>query len=141
MPPSLWLETAARRMMGPTMTRLPKNAYRWALYHLITQGDTDLFPIPFEIRALRYNWQPTVIEELAKLELSTHQWNAGRRFVVPKEEFTFRSATQLDPLDSLILAAIIRKYGQSIEDVRIPTSEGRVFSYRFDPQPDGRFYG
>lgn len=123
------------------MIRLPKNAYEWALKHLTIEGDTDLFPIPFEIRAMKYNWQTAVIEELAKLDLTSHEWNAGRRFVVPKEEFTFRSATQLDPLDSLILAAILRKHGQSIEDARIPVSHGRVFSYRFDPQTDGRFYG
>jgi hypothetical protein len=53
----------------------------------------------------------------------------------------FRIATQLDPLDSLVLAAIIKKFGMKIEQRRLPYNDNHVFSYRFFPQPNGRFYG
>ncbi|NQT24137.1 reverse transcriptase, partial [candidate division KSB1 bacterium] len=122
------------------MIRLPKSTYNWALKHLLKEGDTDLFPIPFEINAIKYNWD-TILPLLAKLDLTNYIWDGGRRFVVPKEKTTFRSATQLHPLDSLILAALIKQHGNKIEKARIPKEDNCVFSYRFDPQPDGRFYG
>ena len=122
------------------MLKLSKVSYDWALKHLRTEGDTDFFPPPFEIEAIRYNWN-AIINQLAALDLSTYEWSPGRRFTVPKGQQTFRNATQLDPLDSLILAAIIKKYGAKLEAARISLSQGRVFSYRFDPQPDGRLYG
>ena len=122
------------------MLKLPKTSYQWALKHLVTEGDSDLFPAPFEIKAIKFNWK-TLVGQLSNLDLSDHSWSGGRRFVVPKEKLAFRNATQLEPLDSLILTAIIKKYGNLIEKARIPVSENRVFSYRFDPTPDGRFYG
>jgi len=122
------------------MVKLPKAAYNWALKHLVTEGDTDLFPPPFEIEAIRFNWK-TVLASLATLDLSNYAWRGYRRFLIPKAELSFRTATQLDPMDSLILAAIMKKYGKKIEEARIPVEKKRVFSNRFAPQPDGRFYG
>jgi hypothetical protein len=121
------------------MITLPKAAYVWALKHLTREGDTDLFPAPFEIEAIKYNWAP-LLEKLIDLDLSTYEWKGGRRFVVPKGKLAFRNATQLDPLDSLILGAIVRKYGNKVEAARISTKERRAFSYRFNPHPTGRFY-
>src|SRR5207237_7439005 len=40
-----------------------------------------------------------------------------------------------------MLTAIIKNYRSKIEAARHPIKEKRVFSYRFDPQPDGRLYG
>lgn len=57
---------------------------------------------------------------------------AARRFIVPKDDFSYRQATQLDPQDSIILSAIIYQYGQGIEDRRLTSDQ--VFSYRFKPE-------
>jgi hypothetical protein len=35
--------------------KLPKNSYHWAMKHLFIQGDSDLFPRPFEINAIKFN--------------------------------------------------------------------------------------
>jgi hypothetical protein len=59
---------------------------------------------------------------------------------VPKSEFAFRSVCQLDPLDSLLFAGIIKEIGAKIERKRLLDSENAVFSYRFDPDPSGRLY-
>lgn len=120
--------------------KLPRAAYKWALKHLMAEGDTDLFPRAFEIDAIRFGWAD-VLGKLADLDLTQYAWRGYRRFVVPKAKQAFRAATQLAPMDSLILAALVKKYGGKIEQSRVPAAEGRVFSYRFDPQPDGRFYG
>jgi hypothetical protein len=121
------------------MLKLPTATYDWALLHLIREGDTDLFPSPFEIRALRAQW--SVVEpQLANLDLTNYAWRGGRRFLVPKKMLAFRVATQLDPLDSLVIAAVIREFGPPLEARRLPVAEGRVFSYRLAPAPDGRLY-
>lgn len=120
--------------------KLPKSAYDWALKHLGSEGDTDLFPTPFEIGAIKQNWRK-VREELARIDIENYGWKGSQRFVVPKDILAFRIATQLDPIDSLILAVIIKKYGSKIENRRIPYDNQYVFSYRFSPTDDGRFYG
>ena len=61
--------------------------------------------------------------------------------MIPKEALAFRNATQLDPFDSRVLAALVYEFGSAIESHRIPAGEGIVFSCRFDPRIDGRLYG
>jgi hypothetical protein len=110
------------------------------LKHLLLEGDTDLLPPLPEVDALKFSW--TAIRPLfANLDIEQYRWKGERRFVIPKESLALRSATQLDPIDSLVFAAIIRKWGSHIERIRIPVNEQRVFSHRFSPTPDGRFYG
>jgi hypothetical protein len=58
--------------------------------------------------------------------------------MVPKSDFAFRSVCQLDPIDSILFAAIIREIGKKIEAKR--ASNNVAFSYRFDPANDGRLY-
>jgi hypothetical protein len=122
------------------MIKLPKSAYIYALKHLMKEGDTDLFPTAFEIQALKYNW-PTIIDQLNNLDLSSYEWSGGRRFVIPTGRLSFRNATQLEPLDSLVITALIKTFGKKIEGSRVPIKERQVFSYRFEPKADGSLYG
>jgi hypothetical protein len=120
--------------------RLPSRSYRWSLKHLEREGDTDLFPRPFEIDALRFSHRE-VLEQLASLDIREFSWTAGRRFVIPKGVLAFRTATQLDIIDTLLQTALLFTFGAKIEAHRVSPSDQRVFSYRFAPQPDGLFYG
>ena len=61
-----------------------------------------------------------------------------RRFIVPKDDVSYRQATQLDPQDTIILSAIVFEYGNHIEAHR--RSEKEVFSYRFLPTTQGGLY-
>ena len=36
---------------------------------------------------------------------------AHRRFIVPKDEISYKQATQLDPQDSILLCAIVHQFG------------------------------
>jgi hypothetical protein len=56
--------------------KLPKSAYNWALKHLINEGDTDLFPAPFEIDAIKQNWSK-VLEDLARIDVENYHWHSG----------------------------------------------------------------
>lgn len=111
----------------------------WALKHVRQEGDTDLFPQPFEFDVVKKFW-PTVLADLKKVEINKHNWQGARHLMVPKSEFAFRSVCQLDPLDSLLFAGIIKEIGAKIERKRLLDSENAVFSYRFDPDPSGRLY-
>jgi len=120
--------------------KLRGESYSWAIDHLIAEGDTDLLPTLFEFEAIKFNWN-NILNVLEDLDLNNYRWSPGRRFLVPKDQLSFRIATQLTPLDNLLLSAIVKEYGHLLEQHRIPVSEKRVFSYRFDPAGASRFYG
>lgn len=51
-------------------------------------------------------------------------------YSVPKPNGKFRIVQQLDPIDLLVLTALIYEIAEKIEEARIPIVEGKVFSYR-----------
>lgn len=119
--------------------KLDEQSIRWSLKHLIKYGDTDLFPKPIEFDSL-YEIENDTVNKLKDIDLGNYQYGASRRFIVPKDELSYRTATQLDPLDNIVLTAIIYEYGNQIESRRIPISDDRVFGYRFAPQGDWSLY-
>jgi Reverse transcriptase (RNA-dependent DNA polymerase) len=118
---------------------LKETSLNWALKHVRKEGDTDLFPQPFEFEVIKKYW-PTVLKELKGIQINAHAWQGPRRLMVPKSEFGFRAVCQLDPLDSILFAALVREIGNKIERKRSAPSDNTVFSYRFDPGADGRLY-
>jgi hypothetical protein len=76
-----------------------------------------------------------------KESISKNTFGAGtRRLIIPKSDLSFRSACQLDPIDSLLFAAIIREIGRKIETRRVTPGHNSVFSHRFEAATDGRLY-
>ena len=118
---------------------LRKASIEWAIEFLSRHSDGDIFPSLPEISAI--NSQPQgLVRALANKDLkSTFPPQTSRRFIVPKEEFSYRLATQLHPQDSIILSAIMHQFGDGIEVRRLPKDQ--VFSYRFDPAIDHGLYG
>ena len=102
----------------------------WAIDFVATHSDGDLFPKVLEIGAIQ-----ALRNDFVKLvegkDLSSFSVGAHRRFIVPKDEVSYRQATQLHPQDSILLSAVIHQFGQGIENRRLPAN--RVFSYRFAP--------
>ncbi|GIP23983.1 reverse transcriptase domain-containing protein [Paenibacillus sp. J22TS3] len=119
--------------------KLEEKSIKWALKHLQIEKDTDLFPSPKEIIAFSESAN-NIIAELKDYDITQHKFSPSRRFVIPKTELSYRTATQLDPVDSLLLAAVIYEYGDLIEKRRRPVKEESVFSYRFAPLKNGVFY-
>jgi retron-type reverse transcriptase len=76
--------------------------------------------------------------QIASRPLTEFPPGAHRRFIVPKDEVSYRQATQLDPQDSIILSAVLFQYGDGIEVRRRPMSQ--VFSYRFNPTEQHGLY-
>jgi len=122
------------------MPKLNELSLFWAKESLLNEGDTDLFPRLFEIEAIDENWG-MIEDDLLDLDnILSYNWIGGRRIIVPKGKYSFRSATQLDPIDGLVLTSLIHQYGADIERTRIPIEDNIVFSYRFDPDPKGSLY-
>lgn len=120
--------------------KLSETSYQWSIKHLFKESDTDLFPRPFELNVL-HEMQSELIGLCKDIDIGSYKWHASRRFIVPKNDVSYRVGTQLDLIDSIILGAIIYEYGKEIENKRVPESQKVVFSYRFKPLSDGTLYG
>lgn len=131
------------------MLKLRNDSLEWALKHIENYGDTDIFPVPFEYEAIRYLWDKntrelpngsTLKEYLRNQDML--QWTVRdfRRSLTPKHKYGFRLSTQLDPLDTLVYLALVHEIGEDIESKRIPAERNVSFSYRFNPDEDGRMF-
>lgn len=119
--------------------KLSEESLSWAIDHLNKFGDTDLFPKPLEFNIISEK-KDDVLLKLKDIDLNNYSFGSARGFLVPKDTLAYRKATQLDPIDSIFLTAIIYEFGQKIEDNRIKIEDKKVFSYRFNPQEDFSLY-
>lgn len=110
----------------------------WAIEFVAAHSDGDLFPRLPEMEAAVAK-KPDLIALLANKPLATLKPSACRRFIVPKDEISYRQATQLDPQDSIIFSAIVHQFGSTVEARRLPSTQ--VFSYRFNPTAINGLYG
>ena len=103
-------------------------------------GDTNrIFPLPFEFAAIRHDWC-RLEGFLSSQDVLKWKVRPNRECLSPKSALSFRIATQLDPLDWLIYSALVYEIGADLESYRLPQEEGIVFSWRFEPQPDGTMF-
>lgn len=116
-----------------------KDSLDWALAHAERYGDTDVFPNPFEIQAIRHGWH-NLRDQLEGQDLDTRPVRVLRKCIAPKGRFSYRLVTQLDPLDFLLYTALLYEIGLDLERYRLPTSEQVVFSFRFDQSNMGRMF-
>ena len=119
------------------MLRLSVDSLDWALQHALSKGDTDIFPRAFEFRAIEHDWGK-IRDYLSGQDVLSWTSRPLRQCLSPKRRYGFRIATQLDPLDFLILGALIYEIGEDIEARRL--DDQTVVSYRFGPQKDGSLF-
>lgn len=121
------------------MLRVTPDALDFAMAHVDRQGDTDILPPAFEHRAIKWSW-PDVRDYLAQHDLDVWNVRPLRKCLSPKGPLGYRIATQLDPLDTLLLTALVYEIGSDIERARVSRDQGVVLSHRFDPDVNGRLY-
>lgn len=111
----------------------------WSLKHALSEGDTDVFPVPFEYTAIEHDWQAVSISVQNENVLD---WitRPSRTLLSPKAQYGFRSITQLDPIDFLIYTSLVYEVCDDLESRRIPISDNRVFSYRVETNSDGQLF-
>ncbi|EGQ9579622.1 Retron-type reverse transcriptase [Vibrio cholerae] len=116
---------------------ITKDSIEWAIDFLVDHSDGDLFPRILELQAISEQ-KVDFINQVENKPLNQLAPMPCRRFIVPKDELSYRQATQLHPQDSIILSAIMHQFGQGIEDRRLDKS--KVYSYRFLPTKDHGLY-
>ncbi|MBD5507463.1 MAG: RNA-directed DNA polymerase [Lachnospiraceae bacterium] len=119
--------------------KLQETSIRWALIHIKKEKDTDLFPTLKEYEILLEN-EEYLVNRLKEIEIEEYNWQQYRRFIIPKDEYSYRVAIQLDPIDNILIVALIYQYGNKIEEKRVPIEEKKVFNYRFKPTSEGNMY-
>lgn len=121
------------------MDTVSSESLGWALAHILKFGDTDIFPIPFEYKAIQCFWND-VKTKLESENLENHEVSAPLRLLVPKQFPCFRVATQLDPHDTLLYLAMIYEAANHIEAFRIDESRKIACSYRVEITPEGQLF-
>jgi len=67
------------------MVKLDDASLEFAKEFLLSQGDSDLFPTPFEIKAIDKEWGTIKTELLSKdMNQNKYNWMGGRRSVIPR---------------------------------------------------------
>lgn len=118
------------------MPEIPKKFIKRAAENVISFGDTDVFPFPFENILIRRDRDGfiSVIEELAE-NFETSMVSNPPQFestLVPAGYQGYRWATQICPFWNAYLLAAVLRHGDEIEAARVPTALHHVHSYRVD---------
>lgn len=115
---------------------LPFSELNWAAKHLALQRSNTLFPCPFEHQVLWEN-RDELLPLAAEVDLLAHRFSNVRQMIAPKATVGTRIASQLDPLDALLLTALVITCGTTVERARVPIEDGIVHSFRFKPEDWG----
>lgn len=110
----------------------------WTLANIAANADGDLFPVPIElIGIVGTTSEQKFIDALTTPSIADLPVGATERFLVPKDELSFRQATLLYPTDVVILTSLVHQFGAGIESRR--ASRDTVYSYRFKPGASGLY--
>ena len=121
---------------APRGSRIPVDALNWALEHLKLHAAWESFPVPFEYEAVDREWDS--IQAYLSRDASNWTLRCYRTCLSPKHRFGFRQVTQLDPLDSLVLAALVYIVGPDLEKAR--ATKDCALYFRFSPDKAGHLY-
>lgn len=120
------------------MSNLTNDDLDWALRYTTRRGDTDIFPLPNEYAFISKDWK-RVREQIVSDWESDWTSRPLRSCLVPNGPSGFRIASQLDPIDHLLVTATVKHFASELEAVRIPAVDEYVFSYRLNPTEDVLF--
>jgi hypothetical protein len=119
--------------------KLTENSLDWSLKHLTHYYDSDFYPRIFEFQAISHAWA-RIKDFLQGIDLGNYTPKTPVLTLAPKANTTYRIVHQLDPIDSLILTALVYEISQTIEDYRIPEGQRIACSYRIKPDLNGSFF-
>lgn len=121
------------------MLTIQDHSLDWALNHALRFGDTDVFPTPFEYEAIQHDWD-NIKQFIISQDLLCWSVRPLRVLLSPKAKYGFRFITQLDPIDFIVFASVIREIANDVEVRRVPVNHNRVFSYRVDFDNNGQLF-
>ncbi|TXN00544.1 RNA-directed DNA polymerase [Methylobacterium sp. WL64] len=109
--------------------KINSDTFKCAIEHIISSGDTDLFPRPFELSFYRACIDQVSVA-LSELDLSNYNPMSLVESLVPKMKYGFRVAHQPYPVDTLIYTALVLFIYDDVERGRDAPEHNRAFSYR-----------
>jgi retron-type reverse transcriptase len=115
------------------------SAIPWSLSSINKLGDSDIFSVAPEFPVLAELGRH-FLDLVSGEDLSHIRPGSSRRFIIPKDDVSYRTTSQLDPFDSIILSSLVRIYGNALEARRRPKSDHCVFSHRFSADEEGHLY-
>jgi len=109
--------------------------FRKAIKNIVAHGDTDVFPFPFERNLFEDKIEETlnILENIHK-NFSAHLISSPPLTIVKASQvgyYGFRRATLIEPFWNAYFLGLVISIAQKIEDIRIPISENKIFSYRY----------
>ncbi|GLU28890.1 RNA-directed DNA polymerase [Brucella sp. NBRC 12950] len=119
--------------------KIDKHTIGFALDHITQNGDTDIFPFPFELKFYK-NKRESIIDALANIDVSNHSPLSLIESLIPKTRYGFRVAHQPYPSDTIIFTALVCSIFDEVEKARTPVEDGHAFSYRKNPATDGPLF-
>ena len=118
---------------------LAEESLDWSLKHLSNYYDSDFYPRLFEFDAIKHAWR-NIKKHIQSININKYTPKTPVLTLAPKINATYRIVHQLDPIDSLILTALVYELSQPIEKYRIPEMEHIACSYRIKPDLNGSFF-
>jgi len=121
------------------MYKLQDTSLEWALLHVMNFYDSDFFPRLFEFEAIKRNWT-NIKAALLDIDLEVYAPKNPVINLALKPNGNYRVVHQLDPIDSLIFAALLNENASIIESYRIPAERKIACSYRIKLDTSGSFF-
>lgn len=119
--------------------KISEDTYRCALQHIVKDGDTDLFPHPFELKFLR-DCEAELCRALSGIDVTQYHPMSVVQSLVPKSKYGFRTAHQPFPIDTLVFTALVLQISDEVESGRDAIANRRAFSYRKVPGLADEFF-
>jgi hypothetical protein len=98
---------------------------------LKSHGCSDLFPDAYEIEAIEFSWGK-IRPVLESVDLLSYEPRPAEKIVAPRQRYTTRIVTLIDPIDALVLNAFLLRIGPKIDTERKSTAGSVVFSTRIN---------
>lgn len=120
-------------------TGVVRLAFERAVANIAALGDTDVFPLPVEGHIFHDRPADAVriledIHDNFENRLAT-QGPINQSALALVGYTSFRWVTQLDPIWNAYFLGLVLVLAPEIESARVPERDGRVFSYRYHPDP------
>lgn len=112
--------------------KIDSSFFNCAIEHILENGDTDIFPFPFELKFIKSKTE-LITQELSNIDISKYHPMSLVEAMVPKSKYGFRTAHQPFPIDTIIYTALVLSIYDAVEAGRDPEANNRAFSYRKFP--------
>jgi len=101
-----------------------------ALNFIEEYGNSVFLPQPFEISAIRYNWN-NILPILMRIDLLSYRPERAFKIIAPKQKYTVRPIHLLNPIDNILFTGLVYRLASTIEEKRTQVCNDKIFSMRF----------